>query len=227
MAKIYLGNLSAIEYLGVNEKEFTRSPFTPKPIVKQGDIIILEKIHAHNISKLLPTEWRMWDKNYIEVREDEELLEIIEEYDSHVKELEAVVAEHDLKKATDEDTLKSILQGIEDGTITIESLSDYDRELYNKHIDNILVSSSTGILEEYTNPVNETLKEVLGDKDEPKIIDDEISNIVALKPIGEFNTKEELEDYALKEFGFELDEELTLEEMYKSLEDIINPKVEE
>lgn len=182
MAKIYLGNLSAIEYLGVNEKEFTRSPFTPKPIVKQGDIIILEKIHAHNISKLLPTEWRMWDKNYIEVREDEELLEIIEEYDSHVKELEAVVAEYDLKKAIDEDN---------------------------------------------TNPVNETLKEVLGDKDEPKIIDDETSNIVALKPIGEFNTKEELEDYALKEFGFELDEELTLEEMYKSLEDIINPKVEE
>ncbi len=225
MAKIYLGNLSAIEYLGVNEKEFTRSPFTPRPIVKQGDIIILEKIHAHNISKLLPTEWRMWDKNFIEVREDEELLEIIEEYDSHVKELEAVVAEYDLKKETDEDVLKSILQGIEDGTITIESLSDYDRELYNKHIDNILVSSSTGILEEYTNPVNETLKEVLDNKTETLI--DESLETTILKPISEFTTKEELEEYALVEFGFELDDESTLEEMYKSLKDIINPKVEE
>lgn len=180
MAKIYLGNLSAIEYLGEVEKEFTRAPFSPKPIVKQGDIIILEKIHAYNISKLLPEDWKMWDKNYIEVREDEELLEIIDEYDSHVKELEAVVAEHDLKVA-----------------------------------------------EETPNTTNEVLKEVLGENNEVKISPDEALKVSKVKAIEEFATKEDLETYALEEFGFELDTDLSLEDMYKSLQDIVNPKVEE
>lgn len=169
MAKIYLGNLSAIEYLGEVEKEFTRSPFTPKPIVKQGDIIILEKIHAYNLSRLLPNEWKMWDKNYIEVREDEELLEIIAEYDSEVKELEAVVAAHDLK-------------------IDVES----------------------------SNTTNEV-----------KISPDEALEISKVKAFEEFASKEELETYALEEFGFELDTNLSLEDMYQSLKDIVNSKEDE
>lgn len=103
MPKIYLGDLSAIEYIGETQKEFTRAPFVPKPIVTKGDIVVLEKINAYNISKLLPTEWKMWDKNFIEVREDDELLEIIAEYDSHLEELEAVVAAHDLKEITSEE----------------------------------------------------------------------------------------------------------------------------
>lgn len=180
MAKIYLGNLSAIEYLGEVEKEFTRPPFTPKPIVKQGDIIVLEKIHAYNVSRLLPSEWKMWDKNYIEVREDDELLEIIKEYDSHVAELEAVVATYDLKVDT-----------------------------------------------ESSNTTNEVLKEVLGTNDVLKITPDEALEFSKIKSLEEFITKEELETYALEEFGFELDTDLSLEDMYKSLQDIVNVKVEE
>ena len=65
--KIYLGALSGIQYLGENEKEFSRSPFNPKPLVKNGDIVVLENIHAHNLSKLLPTEWKKLDKTFIEV----------------------------------------------------------------------------------------------------------------------------------------------------------------
>ena len=167
MAKIYLGNLSAIEYLGEVEKEFTRSPFTPKPIVKQGDIIILEKIHAYNLSRLLPNEWKMWDKNYIEVREDEELLEIIAGYESELEELEAVVAAHDLK---------------------------------------VDVESSNAQL-------NISLDEAL--------------EVTQIKPFEEFTTKEELETYALEEFGFELDAELSIEDMYQSLKDIVNSKEDE
>lgn len=167
MAKIYLGNLSAIEYLGEVEKEFTRAPFTPKPIVKQGDIVVLEKIHAYNISKLLPTEWKMWDKNFIEVREDEELLEIINEYDSHVKELEVVVAAFDLKE-------------------NLESTAE----------ENLI----------------------------PNIIPDEALGSNSLKSIEEFADKEELETYALEEFGLELDKSLSLDDMYKDLKEIVEIK---
>ncbi len=180
MAKIYLGNLSAIEYLGEVEKEFTRSPFTPKPIVEQGDIIILEKIHAYNLSRLLPDEWKMWDKNYIEVREDEELLEIIAGYESEVEELEAVVAAYDLKVDT-------------------ESL----------------------------NTTIKVLKEVLEENNELKITPSEALEAVQIKPFEEFTTKEELETYALEEFGFELDMELSIEDMYQSLKDIVDSKEDE
>lgn len=180
MAKIYLGNLSAIEYLGEVEKEFTRSPFTPKPIVEKGDIIVLEKIHAYNLSRLLPDEWKMWDKNYIEVREDNELLEIIEEYDSQVKELEAVVAAYDLK-----------------------------------------------VVEETPNTTIEVLKEVLEENNELKITPSEALEAVQIKPFEEFTTKEELETYALEEFGFELDAELSIEDMYQSLKDIVDSKEDE
>ena len=179
MAKIYLGNLSAIEYLGKVEKEFTRSPFTPKPIVKQGDIIILEKIHAYNLSRLLPNEWKMWDKNYIEVREDEELLEIIAEHDSYIEELEAVVAAHDLK---------------------------------------VDVNSNT---------INEVLKEVLNEETKLTISPIEALEPTKLKALEEFTTQEELETYALEEFGFELDAELSIEDMYQSLKDIVNSKEDE
>ena len=174
MANIYLGNLGAIEYLGEVEKEFTRSPFTPKPIVKQGDIIILEKIHAYNLSRSLPNEWKMWDKNYIEVREDEELLEIIAECASEVKELEAVVAAFDLK-----DT------------------------------------------EETPNATNEALKEVLNISPNEALKDRQI------KSLEEFTTKEELENYALEEFDTKLDNNLSLEDMYQSLKDIVDLKEDE
>lgn len=180
MAKIYLGNLSAIEYVGEEKKEFTRSPFSPKPIVELGDIIVLEKIHAYNVSKLLPNEWKLWDKNYIEVREDEELLEIIAGYESEVEELEAVVAAYDLKVDT-------------------ESL----------------------------NTTIEVLKEVLEENNELKITPSEALEAVQIKPFEEFTTKEELETYALEEFGFELDMELSIEDMYQSLKDIVDSKEDE
>ena len=208
MPKIFLGNLSAIRYLGNEEKEFNRSPFTPKPIVKNGDIIILEKIHAHNLSKLLPTEFEMINDNFLNIETEDELLEIIAEFEAEVKELEAVVAAHDLKLSSDEELLKSILDGLESKTVTLEDLSDYDKELYNKHLENILATSSSGILEE-TLPIDSELN----------ITPDEALN-TSLKPLEEFATKEELLTYAIEEFGFELDKDLELEDMYKSLEEI-------
>ena len=116
----------------------------------------------------------MWDKNYIEVREDEELLEIIAEYDSEVKELEAVVAAFDLK-----DT------------------------------------------EETPNATNEALKEVLNISPNEALKDRQI------KSLEEFTTKEELENYALEEFDTKLDNNLSLEDMYQSLKDIVDLKEDE
>lgn len=213
MPKIFLGNLSAIRYLGNEQKEFNRSPFTPKPVVKNGDIIILEKIHAHNLSKLLPTEFEMINENFLEFKEEDELLEIIAEFEAEVKELEAVVAEHDLKLSSNEELLASILNGLESKTITLDDLSDYDKELYNKHLENILATSSSGILEESL-PIDNKLK----------ISADEALTNFSLKPMSDFNTKEELLTYAIEEFGFELDKDLELEDMYKSLEEITNSK---
>lgn len=100
---IYLGELSAIQYIGDKEKEFNRAPFSPRPIVKKGDIIVLDKIHAYNISKLLPTEWKMLKGN-IEVQSDTFLSEKIEELESYIKELEDVVAEVDLVSDSNEDS---------------------------------------------------------------------------------------------------------------------------
>lgn len=212
MKRFFLGNFAAVIYIGEVEKEFTRSPFSPKPMLKNGDIVVLDKLHAYNLSKLLPTEFEMLDKNVIEVEEEDELLEIIEEFKKENEELEEVVAKYDLKNMPDEDILQAILDGLEAGTLTIESLSEYDLELYNNHINKTLESSSTGILEEVT----------LESHKEPSITPDEALKTTTLKSIEEFKTKEELEAYALEDFGLELDKRLTLENMYKTLCEVVN-----
>lgn len=194
--KIYLGALSGIQYLGENEKEFSRSPFNPKPLVKNGDIVVLENIHAHNLSKLLPTEWKKLDKTFIEVDSDLSLLEKIAELESYIAELEDVVVQHDLKQISDDERIENILNGLSSGTLMLETLSDYDRALYDNHINNT------------SSPDNENI----------------LNNVSILKPIEDFKTKAELESYALENFGFELDKRLTLSKMYQTLEDILADK---
>jgi len=180
MKKIYLGLFGAIRYIGEIEKEFTRAPFSPKPIVKNGDIIVMEKIHAYNTSKLLPDDWELINSNAIEVEEEDELLEIIEDFKSEVEELAAVVADYDLKAAQNE--------------------------------------------ENQVNTTNEALKEVLVKSNDT----DESLDIAIAKPLSDFNSKEELELYILEEFGLELDESLSLEDMYNLFIDIVTKqKVEE
>lgn len=180
MKKIYLGLFGAIRYIGEIEKEFTRAPFSPKPIVKNGDIIVMEKIHAYNTSKLLPDDWELINSNVIEIEEDDELLEIIKDFKSEVEELAAIVADYDLKATENE--------------------------------------------ENQVNTTNEALKEVL---DKSNDTDESLDNAIA-KPLSDFNSKEELELYILEEFGLELDESLSLEDMYKLFIDIVTKqKVEE
>lgn len=200
--KIYLGALSAIEYLGDKEKEFTRSPFSPKPVVKKGDIIILEKIHGYNISKLLPSEWKLLEDKLIEVHNDTTLIEKIAELESYVVELEEVVSNIDLKDIGDSEKLESILSGLEDGSLELDSLSEYDRALYDNHLNNTLSTSSNGILEE---------KLIIG-------ADEALSEKSTIKPIEEFNNdKDELETYALENFGLELDKRKSFAKMYATI----------
>lgn len=174
MKKIYLGLFGAIRYIGEIEKEFTRAPFSPKPIVKNGDIIVMEKIHAYNTSKLLPEDWELINSNVIELDEEDELLEIIEDFKSEVEELAAVVADYDLKAAQNE--------------------------------------------ENQVNTTNEALKEVL---DKSNDTNESLDTTTIAKPLSDFNSKEELELYILEEFGLELDESLSLEDMYKLFIDIV------
>lgn len=173
MKNIYLGLFGAIRYIGEIEKEFTRAPFSPKPIVKNGDIIVMEKIHAYNTSKLLPDDWELINSNVIEIEEEDELLEIIEDFKSEVEELTAVVADYDLKVAQNE--------------------------------------------ENQVNTTNEVLKEVL---DKSNDTNESLDTNIA-KPLNDFNSKEELELYILEEFGLELDESLSLEDMYNLFIDIV------
>lgn len=208
--KIYLGGLSAVEYLGDKEKEFTRSPFSPKPIVKKGDLVVLEKIHAYNLSKLLPSEWKLIDDNLVNIDSDSTLIEKIAELESYVLELEEVVSNIDLKDINDEEKLEYILNGLKTGALTFEDMSDYDKALYDNHLNSNTSTSSTDA------PLNE-----LNDDIENKLLisaDEAFSNESTLKSIEEFDSnKDELESYALENFGIELDKRKSFANMYKQL----------
>lgn len=208
--KIYLGGLSVVEYLGDKEKEFTRSPFSPKPIVKKGDLVVLEKIHAYNLSKLLPSEWKLIDDNLVNIDSDSTLIEKIAELESYVLELEEVVSNVDLKDINDEEKLEHILNGLKTGALTFEDMSDYDKALYDNHLNSNTSTSSTNA------PLNE-----LNDDIENKLLisaDEALSDESTLKPIEEFNNdKDELESYALENFGIELDKRKSFANMYKQL----------
>ena len=212
--KIYLGGLSAIEYLGDKEKEFTRSPFSPKPIVKKGDIVVLEKIHAYNLSKLLPSEWKLIDDNLVNIDSDSTLIEKIAELESYVLELEEVVSNIDLKDINDEEKLEHILNGLKTGALTFEDMSDYDKALYDNHLNSNTSTSST----------NAPLNEFNGDIENKLLIsaDEAFSNKSTLKSIEEFdNNKDELESYALGNFGIELDKRKSFIKMYNQLVSIL------
>lgn len=157
--KIYLGGLSAVEYLGDKEKEFTRSPFSPKPIVKKGDLVVLEKIHAYNLSKLLPSEWKLIDDNLVNIDSDSTLIEKIAELESYVLELEEVVSNVDLKDINDEEKLEYILNGLKTGALTFEDMSDYDKALYDNHLNSdVSKSKNDTLLNESKDSDEERLK---------------------------------------------------------------------
>lgn len=200
--RIYLGESSAIKFIGENEKEFTRANFSPKPIVQSGDIVILDKLSAYNISKLLPTEWELIDSRVIEVESTQFLQYRIDELEEQINELEEVIAEFDLIDMPDEDRLNNILDGIKQGAIVFEALSEYDQQLYLRHIEQTKESEDDTTTSE--------------DSEVPSINQEEALKPTLL-PLEKFVDKDALADYALETFGLELNKRMTLENMYKSL----------
>ena len=99
----------------------------------------------------MPSEWKLLEDKLIEVHNDTTLIEKIAELESYVVELEEVVSNIDLKDIGDSEKLESILSGLEDGSLELDSLSEYDRALYDNHLNNTLSTSSNGILEEKIN----------------------------------------------------------------------------
>jgi len=108
--RVYLGESAALLYKGQKTKEFTRANFYPKPIVQNGDIIILDKLAAYNLAKLLPNEWELLEKEYIQIDEPEILQEKLKEAEDYIQELEEVVAEHDLQDMLEEQSNDNIVK---------------------------------------------------------------------------------------------------------------------
>ena len=48
MAKVHFAPYCAIVYVGSKTKELSTSLARPKPIIKRGDIVIVDKKDAHN-----------------------------------------------------------------------------------------------------------------------------------------------------------------------------------
>jgi len=106
--RIYLGESAALLYKGQKTKEFTRANFYPKPIVGNGDIIILDKLAAYNLAKLLPNEWELLEKEYIQIDEPEVLQEKITKLEDYISELEGSLAQSDLEDILDANGLNAI-----------------------------------------------------------------------------------------------------------------------
>jgi len=106
--RVYLGESAALLYKGQKTKEFTRANFYPKPIVQSGDIIILDKLAAYNLAKLLPNEWQLLEKEYIQIDEPEVLQEKLKEAEDYINELQEELAQRDLKEELEANGLNAI-----------------------------------------------------------------------------------------------------------------------
>ena len=49
MAKLYFAPSSAVKYVGKEPKEFAYSTVRPKPILENGDIVVVDKKTAHTL----------------------------------------------------------------------------------------------------------------------------------------------------------------------------------
>jgi len=49
MAKVYFAPFSAVKYVGTKAKVFNTSLARPKPVLKKGDIVIVDKVTAFNL----------------------------------------------------------------------------------------------------------------------------------------------------------------------------------
>ena len=93
-------------------------------------------------------------------------------------------------------------------------MSDYDKALYDNHLNSNTLTSSTSA------PLNE----LNGDIENKLLIsaDEAFSNKSTLKSIEEFdNNKDELESYALGNFRIQLDKRKSFTNMYNQLVSIL------
>ena len=158
----------------------------------------------------MPSEWKLIDDNLVNIDSDSTLIEKIAELESYVLELEEVVSNIDLKDINDDEKLEHILNGLETGALTFEDMSDYDKALYDNHLNSNTSTSSNNA------PLNELNSDI-----ENKLLisaDEALNNESTLKSIEEFdNNKDELESYALGNFGIELDKRKSFTNMYNQL----------
>ena len=89
MAKVHFAPYRAIKYTGAKAKEFSGSLARPRPILKKGDIVIVDKKTAFNLT-------RKGFDNFVEVKDIEfvkadinniPLVEKLEAFEKHNNEL--------------------------------------------------------------------------------------------------------------------------------------------
>gem|GEM_PF-2144720 len=124
--RIYLGESAVVLYKGKKTKEFTRANFYPKPIVQNGDIIILDKLAGFNLAKLLPNEWELLQKEYIQIDANEVLKDRINELEDYIQELEEYLAQSDLKELLDANELNAIAINPDEALDTTTPIKAYE-----------------------------------------------------------------------------------------------------
>lgn len=107
MAKVFFGPYAAIKYVGAKSKELAVSVARPKPKLKKGDIVILDKRSAFNLTKKGFGEFEEV-KDISFVKADTETVKKISELEALVLELQEanakLVEENESLKPTEDKT---------------------------------------------------------------------------------------------------------------------------
>ena len=121
MAKVYYEPYKAIKYVGTKAKVFNTSLARPKPTLKKGDIVVVDKVTAFNLVNKGFGDFVNEEKIEF-VKADKELSEklaYLEEENAKLKEelataLELIMPEDDAQDDDGKEDEKSLLQKTKD-----------------------------------------------------------------------------------------------------------------
>jgi hypothetical protein len=116
MSKIHFAPNSAIRYVGAETKEFTTSLARPKPLLKKGDIVIVDRRTAFNLvhkgfDEYEDVEAISFSKN--DVANAEQITKLVEAN-------AVLTAENDALKAELAEALKLLAQEPKEGDVNTE-----------------------------------------------------------------------------------------------------------
>ena len=84
MAKVYFGPYKAVKYVGTKAKELSTSLARPKPVLKKGDIVIVDKRQASNMTLKGFGEFELIDEITF-VKKDKDIATFISEIEEKLE----------------------------------------------------------------------------------------------------------------------------------------------